>query len=57
MGWNFCSKELESFCKSEGIVCHYTVPHTPQQYNVVEQMNHTIISKDRFMLSQASLHH
>ena len=28
-GMEFCSKIFKSYCKSEGIVRHYTVPHTP----------------------------
>jgi transposase InsO family protein len=55
-GMEFCSNEFESYCKSEGIVRHYTVPHTPQQNGVAERMNRTIISKARCMLSNAGLH-
>nr|GFB39272.1 putative polyprotein [Tanacetum cinerariifolium] len=36
-GMEFCSNEFNSYCKSEGIVRHYTVPHTPQQNSVAEQ--------------------
>nr|AAM08562.1 Putative retroelement [Oryza sativa Japonica Group]AAM10749.1 Putative retroelement [Oryza sativa Japonica Group] len=54
-GMDFCSKIFKSYCKSEGIVRHYTVPHTPQQNGVAERMNRTIISKARCMLSNAGL--
>ena len=54
-GMEFCSKIFKSYCKSEGIVRHYTVPHTPQQNGVAERMNRTIISKARCMLSNAGL--
>nr|AAT44282.1 putative polyprotein [Oryza sativa Japonica Group] len=54
-GMEFCSKIFKSYCKSEGIVCHYTAPHTPQQNDVAERMNRTIISKARCMLSNAGL--
>ncbi|GJW03442.1 retrotransposon protein, putative, ty1-copia subclass [Tanacetum coccineum] len=54
-GMEFCSNEFNSYCKSEGIVRHYTVPHTPQQNGVAERMNRTIISKARCMLSNAGL--
>jgi len=55
-GIEFCSEEFNSYCKSEGIVRHYTVPYTPQQNGVAERMNRTIISKARCMLSNAGLH-
>ena len=51
----FCSKEFNAYCKSEGIVRHYTVPYTPQQNGAAERMNRTIISKARCMLSNAGL--
>nr|CAD41912.2 OSJNBa0033G05.13 [Oryza sativa Japonica Group] len=54
-GMEFCSKIFKSYCKSEGIVRHYTVPHTPQQNGVAERMNRIIISKARCMLSNAGL--
>ena len=30
----FCSKEFNAYCKSQGIVRHYIVPYTPQQNDV-----------------------
>ena len=54
-GMEFCSEEFNSYCKSEGIVRHYTIPYTPQQNGVAERMNRTIISKARCMLSNAGL--
>lgn len=55
-GMEFCSKQFENYCKSEGIVRHHTVPYTPQQNGVAERMNRTIISRARCMLSNAGLH-
>ena len=55
-GKEFYSKKFNAYCKSEGIVRHYTVPYTPQQNGVAERMNRTIISKVRCMLSNAGLH-
>jgi hypothetical protein len=43
------------FCRKEGIVRHHIIPHTPQQNDVAERMNKTIISKARCMLSNASM--
>lgn len=54
-GLKFCSNEFNALCKSEGIVRHHTVPHTPQQNSVPERMNRTIIENLRCMLSNASL--
>nr|ABA93547.1 retrotransposon protein, putative, Ty1-copia subclass [Oryza sativa Japonica Group] len=48
-GMEFCSNIFKSYCKSEGIVRHYTVPHTRQQNGVAERMNRTIISKARYL--------
>ena len=55
-GMEFCSEEFNSYCKSKGMVRHYTVPYTPQQNGVAKRMNRTIISKARCMLSNAGLH-
>nr|GEU72658.1 retrotransposon protein, putative, Ty1-copia subclass [Tanacetum cinerariifolium] len=54
-GIEFCSNEFNSYCKSEGIVRHYTVPYTPQQSGVAERMNRTIILKAHCVLSNACL--
>ncbi|KAG8481664.1 hypothetical protein CXB51_026499 [Gossypium anomalum] len=49
-GLEFCSDEFNRLCKSEGIVRHLTVRHTPQQNGVAERMNRTIMEKVRCML-------
>ncbi|KAG8502990.1 hypothetical protein CXB51_000989 [Gossypium anomalum] len=54
-GLEFCSDEYNRLCKSEGIMRHLTVRHTPQQNGVAEQMNRTIMEKVRYMLSNANL--
>ncbi|KAG8490426.1 hypothetical protein CXB51_013710 [Gossypium anomalum] len=46
---------LDGLCKSEGIVRHMTVRHTPQQNGVAERMNIMIMDKVRCMLSNANL--
>ncbi|KAG8497256.1 hypothetical protein CXB51_008476 [Gossypium anomalum] len=46
---------LDGLCKSEGIVRHLTVRHTPQQNGVAERMNRTITEKVQCMLSNANL--
>ncbi|KAG8490339.1 hypothetical protein CXB51_015583 [Gossypium anomalum] len=54
-GLEFYSDEFNRLCKSEGIVRHLTVRHTPQQNGVTERMNRTIMEKVRCMLSNANL--
>lgn len=44
-GWKFYSNEFNAFCKSKGIVKHHTVVVTPQQNEVVERVNKTIMEK------------
>ncbi|KAG8482465.1 hypothetical protein CXB51_024471 [Gossypium anomalum] len=51
----FYSDEFNRLCKSEGIVRHLTVRHTPQQNGVAERMNSTIMEKVRCMLSNVNL--
>ncbi|KAG8478019.1 hypothetical protein CXB51_027833 [Gossypium anomalum] len=54
-GLEFCSDEFNRLCKSEGIMRHLTVRHTPQQNGVAERMNRTIMEKVRCMFSNANL--
>ena len=54
-GLEFCSSEFDEFCRSEGIVRHHTVRHTPQQNGVAERMNQTLLERARCMLFQAGL--
>ncbi|KAG8496806.1 hypothetical protein CXB51_007977 [Gossypium anomalum] len=54
-GLEFYSDEFNRLCKSEGIMRHLTVRHTPQQNGVAERMNRTIMEKVRCMLSNANL--
>ncbi|KAG8498778.1 hypothetical protein CXB51_005209 [Gossypium anomalum] len=44
-GLEFCFGEFNRLCKSEGIVRHLTVRHTPQQNGIAERMNRTIMEK------------
>lgn len=41
----FCSNEFNALWKSEGILRHLMVPGAPQQNNVAEQMNKTLMEK------------
>ncbi|KAM2793311.1 hypothetical protein PS2_004857 [Malus domestica] len=42
-------------CKEEGIVRHFSVRGTPQQNEVAERLNRTLLEKVRCMLSQSGL--
>ncbi|KAG8503399.1 hypothetical protein CXB51_001318 [Gossypium anomalum] len=46
-GLEFCSDEFNRLCKSEGIMRHLTVRHTPQQNGIAERMNRTIMEKKK----------
>ncbi|KAG8490688.1 hypothetical protein CXB51_013811 [Gossypium anomalum] len=54
-GLEFYFDEFNRLCKSEGIMRHLTIRHTPQQNGVAEQMNRTIMEMVRCMLSNANL--
>ncbi|KAG8481718.1 hypothetical protein CXB51_026624 [Gossypium anomalum] len=47
----FCSNEFNKLCKSEGIVRHLTVRHTPQQNGIAERMNRTIMEKVKHQIN------
>ncbi|RDX71499.1 hypothetical protein CR513_49143, partial [Mucuna pruriens] len=44
-----------AFCKQEGIVRQFSVPHTPQQNGVAERMNRTLLERTRAMLQTAGV--
>ena len=54
-GLEFCSKEFDALCKSEGIVRHHIVVGASQQNRVAERMNIIIMEKVHCMLSNAKL--
>ncbi|KAG8486155.1 hypothetical protein CXB51_019539 [Gossypium anomalum] len=51
----FCSNEFNRLYKSEEIVRHLIVRHTPQQNDVAERMNRMIMEKVQCMLSNTNL--
>lgn len=55
-GGEFCSKEMEGFLKTFGIIHQKTNPYTPEQNGMSERNNRTIIEKARCMLFDAKLH-
>ncbi|GJR53654.1 transposable element [Tanacetum coccineum] len=54
-GLEFCQGEFNEFYKNKGIVRHHTVRYTPQQNEVAERMNRTLLEKAWCMLSNAGL--
>ena len=54
-GTEYRNDQFSYFCKKEGISRHFTVRDTPQQNEVVERMNRTLLEKVRCMLSNAGL--
>ncbi|KAG8492474.1 hypothetical protein CXB51_009570 [Gossypium anomalum] len=49
-GLEFCSDEFNRLCKSEEIMRHLIVRHTPQQNGIAERMNRTIMEKKQPLL-------
>lgn len=54
-GGEFCSKEMEGFLKSFGIVHQKTNPYSPEQNGMSERNNRTIVEKAKCMLFDAKL--
>ena len=50
-GLEFYSEEFNNFCKEHGIMSHRTVRYTPQQNDVAEWLNRTIMYRVRFQMS------
>ncbi|GKV16510.1 hypothetical protein SLEP1_g27143 [Rubroshorea leprosula] len=54
-GLEYCNGEFDTFCKNNEIVRHRTVRMTPQQNDVAERMNRTLLERAQCMLSNAGL--
>jgi transposase InsO family protein len=54
-GGEFTSVEFENYCKEFGIDSHKTTAYTPQQNEVFERMNMTLLERESSMLSNANL--
>lgn len=54
-GLEYVSEEFQSFCKSKGITRYRVVPANPQQNDLAERMNKTILERVRSILSDAGL--
>ena len=54
-GWEYTSKEFESFCKDVGIKRELTTPYNPQQNGVAERKNRTIMEAVKTMIYDQDL--
>ena len=54
-GGEYTSAEFTVYLKKEGMCHEFTVPKTPQQNGMAEQMNRTLVEVVRSMLSDAKL--
>nr|GEV94323.1 retrotransposon protein, putative, Ty1-copia subclass [Tanacetum cinerariifolium] len=54
-GLEFCEESFNALCQKYGIARHHTLVRTPQQNDVAERINRTMIEKVRCMLSHANL--
>jgi transposase InsO family protein len=49
-GGEFTTAEFMSYCADEGAQCHYSTPYNPQQNNVIEGRNQTVVGMARTLL-------
>ncbi|GJY86489.1 retrovirus-related pol polyprotein from transposon TNT 1-94 [Tanacetum coccineum] len=54
-GGEYTSDEFDTFCRQEEIKRQFTTAYTPQPYGVAEQMNRTLLERERAMLATANL--
>lgn len=54
-GGEYTSDEFDNFCQHEGIKRQFTTAYTPQQNEVAERMNRTLLERTRAMLKAAGL--
>jgi hypothetical protein len=47
--------DFNKYCKDNGIVQHFTVPHTPQQNGVAERKNKTLVECPRSIMKGKNL--
>jgi transposase InsO family protein len=54
-GGEYTSKEFVNFCKDVGIKRELTIPYNPQQNNVAEQKNRTILEAMKIIIHYQDL--
>jgi transposase InsO family protein len=51
----FRAAEFPSYCADEGVQRHYSAPYSPQQNDVVERRNQTVVGMARALLKQRGM--
>jgi hypothetical protein len=54
-GDEFTAAEFASYCADEGVQRHYSTSYSPQQNNVVERCNQTVVRMARALLKQRGM--
>jgi transposase InsO family protein len=54
-GNEFTAAESTSYCADEGVQRHYSAPYSPQQNDVVERRNQTVVGMTRALLKQRGM--
>jgi hypothetical protein len=54
-GGEFTAAEFASYCADEGVQRHYSAPYSPQQNDVVERRNQTVVGMARALLKQRGM--
>ena len=54
-GREFTAAEFADYCADEGITRHYSAPYSPQQNDVVERRNQTVVAMARALLKQRGM--
>ena len=49
-GGGFTSVEFATYCVDQGVVRHHTAPYSPQQNDMVEWRNQTVVGMARSMM-------
>jgi transposase InsO family protein len=54
-GGEFTTVEFASYCTDEGVQHHYSTSYSPQQNDVIEQRNQTVVGMARALLKQRGM--
>jgi hypothetical protein len=54
-GGEFTTAEFASYCADEGVQCHYSASYSPQQNDVAERRNQTVVGMARALLKQRGM--
>jgi IS30 family transposase len=55
-GGEFTTAEFASYCVDEGVQCHYSASYNPQQNDVVERRNQTVVGMARALLKRRGMY-